>query len=386
MKSELAAAAVEVGTGRVEDLGELAAMVGVASTFSKSASGAGTIVARASKVINAVGDGKGGAKDQKADFLKKIGATSVHGDRARYRVLKAHLDEQEAEAKAQGETFDKDAYLAKQGFGESTERAAAIGMADNVDLQDIRAANVRKTAADGKGALAANQKYLDSDVARNNKSKARGQIAQRMTGREFKAKQIELRNAAAELESLNLVDEEKQKVADAIAGGFGAKEWLGFKPETQRRIEERMGQRLQADAQNKGIDLFGEGLTEAHKETDQAGRSQWVWRAKTDAESVKRMKALGVRGDGPDSVDAGVRAMARDPAKAKAMQGAAAGKVPAGAKAGVAPVPAARPPVPPAATSPPAPPAPMRRAARRPRSTPASSTAPARSWTRPPTP
>ena len=163
-RSEVGAAAGMLAAGHVTDHAEMGALAGVASTFSKSASGSGTAVKQMDRLVNE-------SLDEAGEFNKSIGVADAKGDPAKLRVLKAHIDAQRSAAPDPSK-FDPKGYLQSKGFHNDTELDSTLAFLENLGVLDQRIEKGRAAAKDGKSVRAANQRYRSSLVGQDRQGRA----------------------------------------------------------------------------------------------------------------------------------------------------------------------------------------------------------------------
>jgi hypothetical protein len=133
-----------VRSGRVADLPELGAMIGVMSAAAKGAGSSGTNYGQLSRMLNKSGG-------QEGDFLQQAGVAGAKGDLAKLNALKGHLDK--------NKVGDIDKYLQDQGFGNQTDRAAAVHAIQNAGVMNDRVKEAHKRAANPDDFLRKNDEF-----------------------------------------------------------------------------------------------------------------------------------------------------------------------------------------------------------------------------------
>lgn len=253
---EVAAAAKAMTAGRMRQRSDVAAFVGTASqSGAKTPGSAGTFVSQMDRGLNrATGDASA--------FLAREGIDKFQFTEDRLRAMRGVLAREQAAAKGKGENWDPNSYLAKQGFGSEQDRAAILGFVQNFDVLEKRLAESRRMVQDPSIAASKNAAFASTRLGQNRLAEARGAAAERVTGEKGELIAIARKAAAAELEHEGVLNADDQKYAEAIRGGFGAKEWLGLPPEQQKTIDERVRRNLGVQLKNAGIDAKASGLTD----------------------------------------------------------------------------------------------------------------------------
>lgn len=242
MRSELGAAAQAVGTGRVKDLAELGAFVGVGSTVSKTASAAGTKYSQLDSFLNRQGGPSG-------DYLDSIGASRAGTDYEKLDIVRKDLQ------KNAGTDWDR--YLAQKGFGSKQERAAAVGFASNFDVLTQRIANSRKIAdTGGATVMAENRAFLGRTITgqarQADAAKAAAEFLQGKGGESVMVAQI---SAEARLRARGEIDTRETERQDAIIDQTTNKipRNLGGVDSRRMRINKEMLAALNTEAARVGV-------------------------------------------------------------------------------------------------------------------------------------
>ena len=156
-------------------------------------------------------------------------------------------------------------------------------------------------------------------------AKARAEHAEMTQGAKTEDLRIARVDAAAKLENMGLLNRADQKVADAISGGFGVKEWAGLPSEKQNRIDDEVRRSLEVRVKNAGIDV-----KDLRYPSGAANAGGLMIQSTLDALRAKGIGPLGESGgmeaeaENAD-VSPAIRA-AREKAKLPAVRAPAAGK------------------------------------------------------------
>jgi hypothetical protein len=244
IRGELGQAGAAVTDGRVKDLAELGAFIGVASTVSKSAGSSGTKFSQMDALLNTVGGEQG-------DYLQSIGVSEKKGDLAKLKALRTDLDKNGG--------GDWSTYLYGKGFHNKTDRQSTVAMARNIDVLDQRIGKAREMTGRGGDVIAADAGFLGRTLTgQDRKSRAALAGAEFLKGREKESIVIAQRNAVARLKTpgvdgIDTVDTNRtDEFADAGPWGW----WSRVNGEVgnrQRRINMEMHRDLAQEGKRVGI-------------------------------------------------------------------------------------------------------------------------------------
>jgi hypothetical protein len=266
MRSEIGAAAPALAAGRIQDHAEMGAFVGIASTFSKSASSPGTNFKQMDSLINNSEGDEG--SNQKGDYLKRIGVAGARGDLAKLRALKADVD---AQRKA-NPNLDVSSYLTEKGFHNRAERDSTIGYIANFDVLEKRTIEARKRAENGQDVVDANRKYSTSLEGQNQLGDAAAEKAE--------YEQTEKRQRLVVARKFALAQLRKEGKIDTTAANFEdwamdfvsgpTRQWSGEMESRATAIDARVRENLAKGGLKAGVDLekaypgfakgYGEGV------------------------------------------------------------------------------------------------------------------------------
>lgn len=236
-----AGATVEQHGGPVEDLPELAAILGVAST-NATPDRAGTMIKNS---INAVRKFKG----PQGDTLKELGITPEMKFHQALDLIAPKILEADASGKG-GDTF-----LRGAGFDNEDEIRGLVQLSRNKKVIDKRLEDAKSLSA-GKEVMAANQKFLTQDragIARGIKSRQEGMDFLTGEGKEFSEMGIEAGSM--------------QLREDGMAGGFGNKARhffgdlggmlpaVGFEETRTVEAKQKFMDMLRAEGKRVGVDV-----------------------------------------------------------------------------------------------------------------------------------
>ncbi len=241
-KSELGAAGNAIGAGRVKDLAELGAWVGVASTVSKSAGSSGTQFKQVDNLLNSIGGTTG-------DYLDRIGVSGAKGDLNKLRALRADMQAHG------GEDWNK--YLSEQGFHNRTDRAATVAMAKNLDVLEQRIAKAREQAATGAVTIALDRDFLGrTGVGAKRQSQAALAASEFVKGQPGESVSIAREFAEARLKAGGFIDTRATNATDALwdatLGGISTKVGGGVDSRRQR-INKEMLEAANREAERVGV-------------------------------------------------------------------------------------------------------------------------------------
>jgi hypothetical protein len=256
MRSEIGAAAPALAAGRITDHAEMGAFVGIASTFSKSASSPGTNFKQMDALINNA-EGEEGS-DQKGDYLKRIGVTGKHGDLEKLRALKADVD---AQRKADP-NLDVSTYLTGKGFGDRASRDSTIGYLANFDVMEKRTIKARELAENGQAVQDASRQFGATLEGQNQLGDAAAEKAAYDQTQKHQRTVVARKFAIAQLRDEGQIDTTgsnwRDWADDFTANGFNSvkvQQWSGDQNAMADRIDQRARENLVKAGQQAGIDV-----------------------------------------------------------------------------------------------------------------------------------
>lgn len=250
MRQELGAAGNAIGSNRIKDLPELGAVIGVASTLSKSAGTSGNIYRQMSNALNR-------STGQEGDFLQSIGVDKADGDIAKLKIMRDHL--------SQFGGKDPNRYLAEKGFGSQEERGSLVAMAGQYDLITHRSAKARGMIGQGAQVMAQNDEFLNTTVlGQSRKAEAAKEAAEFIQGREREEFTDARKAAEARLWSRGELDTASSNLGDSLFDstiGLLGKQFFGAPGRRQERIDAEATSTLFSEAERVGVDIPGEYKT-----------------------------------------------------------------------------------------------------------------------------
>ena len=243
-RSEIGAAASALASGHVSDHAEMGAFAGVASTFTKSASGSGTGFKQMDRLVN---EGLG----DEGEWLKSIGVADQKGDLAKLKVLKAHIDAQRAAA-ADPSKFDAKGYLQSKGFRENGELDSTLAFLENVDVLEKRTVEARKRAGDGQSVRASNREFLASQTGQDRQGRAMQEAGNYEQTRRRQRLAAARKAAYGQLQAEGKIDTFGTNLTDGFMDGTINK----LKPNTEHeaRIDQRVWENARDAAHRAGIE------------------------------------------------------------------------------------------------------------------------------------
>jgi hypothetical protein len=282
-RSEIGVASAAMAQGRISDHAEMGAFVGIASTFTKTASGSGNGFKQMDALINR-------SEGDEGEFLDSIGVSAARGDRAKLQKLKEHIDATRA-GSADPSSFDTGKYLASKGFGSREEKSSTIGYLANLDVLDKRIARARALSESGQGVIDANRQYGFSLEGQNQLGDAAKEKAEYDQTRAHQRTVVTRKFALAQLRDEGKIDTTasnfKDWADDFVANGYNSikvKDWSGDQNSMATRIDERARENLVKSGHAAGIDveqrfpgfsrsIYANGGTEAMKWLLPGGRA-----------------------------------------------------------------------------------------------------------------
>ncbi len=278
-RSEIGAASAAMGAGRISDHAEMGAFVGVASTFTKTASGSGTAFKQMDQLINNtdVDDWldengkpkKGAPPDVKGNYLKRIGVADKKGDLEKLRALKVDIDAQ----RTADPNFDFVSYLTSKGFKSRQERDSTIGYVNNFDVLEKRTIEARKRAGNGQDVIDANRRYSSSLEGQNQLADATMEYGNYIQTEKHQRLSIARKAALGQLQAEGKIDTSSENfkdwALDFVSGP--TRKWSGDLDSHATGIDTRVRENLIKSARDAGVDLekkypgigkgYGEGVT-----------------------------------------------------------------------------------------------------------------------------
>ena len=301
-RSELGAAAPALAAGRIKDHAEMGAWVGIASTFTKTASSSGTAFKQFDALINnAEGDP---GSDQKGDYLKRIGVAGARGDFEKLRALKKDIDTQRSASKDPG-AFDMDTYLTSKGFHNRTERASTEAFVENFGILETRSIEARKRAGNGQDVIEANRRYATSLEGQDQLGDAAAERAEYEQTQRHQRTSVARKFALAELRKEGKIDTTASNfedwASDFISGP--TRKWSGEMESRATAIDGRVRENLLKGARKAGVDLekaypgFAKGYGD--------GTNWTLDRVANDVGPLMERAGVGLDGEGGEQPKAG---------------------------------------------------------------------------------
>lgn len=242
MRAEMSQAAAALGAGRIKGLPEMSGYTSVASTLSKSGAFSGTFFQQFDNALNHAGDKFG-------KFLDEIGVGAEHGDTAKFKKLREHIEQARPE--------DVNRYLADHGLGSQQERRAIVGMLSNVDVFEKGKAAAEVRAREGKESLERTSQFERSLASQDMRAEAKIGAAEFETGDRHAPLMVARKNALARLEHQGLLHDENQVKAQKLLHLFNNDNWTGAPDEIKRMIDEEVAR----DVERKIPEAQARGLT-----------------------------------------------------------------------------------------------------------------------------
>lgn len=243
MRGELGAAAPALAAGRIGDHAEMGAFVGIASTFSKSASSSGTGFKQMDNLINNAGN----------NYLDEIGVSGEKGDLNKLRALKKDLDAR----RTADPNFDVLAHLKEQGFSNRAERDATAAFVENFDTLEKRTVEARKRAGNGQDVIDANRRYSASLEGQNQLGDAAAESAEYDQTAKHQRTSVARKFALAQLRKEGKIDTGASNFEDwALDFTSGpTRKWSGEMESRATGVDARVRENLVKAARRAGVDL-----------------------------------------------------------------------------------------------------------------------------------
>ena len=253
-RSEIGVASAAMAQGRITDHAEMGAFIGIASTFTKSASGSSFGFKQMDALINR-------SEGDEGDFLQRSGVADAKGDLAKLRKLKEHVDAQRSTSPDPA-NFDVGKYLTAQGFGSREEKSSTIGYLANLDVLDKRAAEARKRADNGQDVIDANRQFSTSLEGQNQLADAAAERAEYDQTSKHQRTVVARKFAVAQLRDKGELDTTdsnfKDWGEDFILNGFNTlkvHQWSGGQKAAAARIDIQVRKNMVKSARTAGVDL-----------------------------------------------------------------------------------------------------------------------------------